>query len=94
MRHPIAPQDLGKSQPKNADVETKGLPPEILKIQFDFFGNRQFIPAINLRPSGQSRDQFMNTLRRTQLDQIVLIEQCRPRTNKTHITGDYAPKLR
>jgi hypothetical protein len=43
----------------------------------------QFITAVHLCPAGQSRHQNMNTSLGPQRHQIILVEQCRARPDKT-----------
>jgi cytochrome oxidase assembly protein ShyY1 len=67
------------------------LPLKVFIIELDFDGNRQFIAAVHLGPSGQSRYEMMNAPLGSEGYKIILIEQGWARSNKTQVTHEDAP---
>jgi len=57
----------------------------ILTIQTNLLWNRQIVAPVHLRPSGNTRDQFMNSRFSSQYNQVVLIKQRRTWTDKAEI---------
>ena len=79
-------------------IKNKGTVLEVVFIKLHLNRDRQFIPAIDLRPPRQARRQArrqpMDSLVGPQLDQIVLIEQRGPGADKAQIPLDDAYQLR
>lgn len=94
MSHIISSQNLQTCQKYDFKVQPEGLSFQIVDIQRHLLRNRQFITTIDLRPTGQTRHQFMNPAAGAQLNQVMLIEQGWPGTDKTHVALDDAPQLR
>ena len=68
-------------------------PSHIFPIQLRLFRYFQFIPAIDLRPSGQARCHAVCGILVTLLYQILLIPQCRPGADYTHPSPEDIPDL-
>lgn len=79
---------------KNAQIEKKAPPFEVFGIQRDFVRNRQFIPAVYLRPAREPRWKRMYIPFRACGDQIILVEKRRARPDEAHIPLQDAPNLR
>lgn len=94
MGNAFSAKDLEKSQEENLEVKEKRPMPEIIFIEFHFNGYREFIPAINLRPTRQPGNKNMDPLLSSQLNKVILIEQSRTRPDKTHIAFQDIDKLR
>ena len=94
MRNPIPAHHLKKGQQDNFHIHQKRLSGHIFQIQLDLFWNGQLVPSIDLCPSRQAWQQTLHTGFRAQCNQVILIEQRRSRTDKTHIPFDDAPQLR
>jgi len=62
-------------------------------IQHSLLGDRQVIPLVDLCPASQSRQQLMHPILSVQGDQILLIEVCRTRADRNHISLENAPQL-
>ena len=94
VTHIIAPEDTGKSQCQYLDVEQKGPALHVFEIQCDLVRDRQVVATVYLRPAGQSGNQMVNAPLRSQFCQVVLVEQGRPWSDKTHVTPQDTPDLR
>ena len=94
MRYAVASHDLEGSQPNDTEIEPEALSLKIFDVESNFFRNGQFIPTVDLRPSGQTWLQFVNARLGSQGNQVILIEQGWTRAYKTHVADQYTPKLR
>lgn len=94
MRHPIALYHLQEGEPQNLDIKPEALALQVFGIQVHFLGNRKFVPPVHLSPAGEARHQRMYVFLGAQLDQVVLVEQGRPRTYEAHVSEQNTPELR
>src|ERR1039458_1501716 len=94
MMHALLVQHLTQSPTNNRNIEPERPPLQVFKIELNLVGDRQFIAAVHLRPTGQSRYKKMNAPLSSKRDEIILIEQRRARSNKTQVTHQDAPQLR
>jgi hypothetical protein len=79
---------------KDVQVEQEGSVLQIVFVIANLHWNGQIIPAVDLRPSSETWRQSMDALSSPQFNEVVLIEQCRPGTDKAHISLDDAEQLR
>jgi len=79
MRDTFSAEDLHEGQPENLEVEAKGSLMKILHIIGHLLRDRKLIASIDLRPSRQPRSQHLDSLLCAESDQIILIEERRPR---------------
>jgi hypothetical protein len=79
MLYSFAPDNPNYRHANNLEIENKRPPMEILIVELYLDKDRQFIAAVHLSPSGQSRHKLVNTSLSSGRNQIVLIEQCRAR---------------
>ena len=79
MRDAFSAEDLHEGQPKNLQVEAEGSLMKILHIIGHLLWDRQLIASIDLGPACQPRSQHLDSLRRAESDQIILIEERRSR---------------
>ena len=66
----------------------------IIAIQPGFIGNFQLIPAVDLRPAGQTGSDVVGTILIPLGQQIILIPERRPRPDDRHIPHKDVPQLR
>ena len=85
MLHPFMAENFENRQKKYLHVEHQGSIVQIIDIELNLNRNRQFIPTVNLCPTGNSGNKMMNAFLRSQLNEIFLVKQRRPRSNETHI---------
>ena len=67
---------------------------EVIIVIFDLYGDGEYVPAVHLRPAGDTGDKHMDALFCSQLYQVILVVQRRPRTDKAHVAFQDAPQLR
>ena len=66
----------------------------ILAVQSGFDRDLKFISSVDLCPSGKSRFYIISSVLVTFCDQVILIPQCRSRSDHGHISSGNIPKLR
>lgn len=93
MPYALTADDLLGSHKQDVYVEAERATFEIFDIEFYLLWNRQFVPAIDLRPSRQSGQELVDTMGGAQLYQIILIVECRPWPDETHLPLENAPEL-
>lgn len=59
MLHAFGAHDLNQCHANYLKIEPKRSPLKILIIELYFYWNRQFVTAVHLRPSGQSRHKLL-----------------------------------
>src|ERR1035437_221837 len=94
MVYAFTAYNLNHSHTNDLEIEHKRSPLQILIIELHFDWDRQFITAVHLRPSGQSRHQNVDSSLGPQRHKIILIEQGRTRSDKTQVARKNAPQLR
>lgn len=74
MRYSFTAEYFEKSQKKYFNIKYKGVVLQVVEVMLDLDGYRQIVPAMDLRPSGDTRNQLVRTFCCPQGNQIVLIE--------------------
>ena len=83
MLYTFAAHHLNYRHADYLEIEYNRSSMQILIVELYLDRDWQFITAVHLCPAGQSRHQNMNTSLGPQRHQIILVEQCRARPDKT-----------
>ena len=79
MLHSLRSEHSPQGERQDFQVEKKRLCGHVFGVVADFDGNVEFVASIDLRPAGDAGKQVVQATRGAQGDQIVLIEEGRPR---------------
>jgi len=94
MLYPLAIDYTITSQKQGSQIKSQRPVFQIIFIEFNFDRNWKVIPAVNLCPARYPRYEFVDTLFRSQFNQIILVVQCRPGSYKAHVAFQHAKNLR
>src|SRR3990172_7643650 len=94
MGNTLAAQNFNKCQQDNFYIKENRAMVEVVLIKRYFIGNRKFVPTVDLSPAGKTGSKLMNSFFRSELYQVILVEQSRSWTEKTHIPLQDTEKLR
>lgn len=64
MIHAFGSDDIDERLQNDAQVQQERAMLQVVGVQFDLLWNGQFVPTVDLRPSGQARGQHMHALLR------------------------------
>lgn len=93
MLDALGSQDSPQRKGHDFQIEAKRLRSRVLGVVTYFHKNIQFVAAIDLRPTGDSRNQAVHSVPRAQRDQIVLIKKRGPGTDQTQVSLTDAGEL-
>ena len=94
MSYALAGKSAEKCRNDYFQVKSKGSMLEIMFIKTDFYRNRQVVPAVYLRPAGDTRYEQVNALLSSHFYEVVLVKKCRSGADKAHVTLQDAEQLR
>lgn len=90
---PVA-EDCGYGSENAAYIGFQADRPCIFSVKTGFFGYRKLVPAVYLGKPRKAGTDVVCAVFVTLFYEVVLVPQCRTRSDDCHLTGDYVEQLR